>query len=278
MSDVPHELGGEMTIPINEWLANGENTVSVKITPLETAKKIVAMGQQCEATISILVGKNSQPKSADIVINKLHYISAADKILNSPTNIIGSTTAGKYDSGNNFNASHDGDVEIDPMIIKSIKGKYGMGIQLEQKINLPLSLPKWKWLMSDKIANDEETKKELIKEYHKIWQALHDKNLQLIAPFFKERTTELAEAYYKSFEEMSPIPNLEKEIHNNQVIQGGDIPEEYAYLHIFGNGHLASITRWNGEAAIFFNYKDGGMHDNYDIIFRKQGDKWIITR
>ena len=279
INDVPVESNKEglpltSWSPADEWLQNGPNTISIYLLPTANSNYLVKEGQDCEANLKFMVGNFDAPRKDEVPITTIVYNSRANDITDASNNLDGSSKAGLFDSKNKFAASENGDVKVGDITFEKIKNKYGDGVKISRTINLKVPFPKWRWLASDQILNNEETKKELIVQYQNIWNALDKKDISKIKPLFKERIRELSKAYYTKNQFIAGITN---EVESNQIELGKFIPK-YAYLRIFGNGRLAKLVAWDGGAVIFFNFKDGSAHDDYNIIFRKQDGKWIITR
>ena len=280
LSDAPANIPLDADYPANEWMQSGENTITLRLTPNENKKQLKDLKQLCKGEISLLV-EQMDNKNIRFPIGTIKYISHPDNILAEKANIIGSEEAEKLDSHDNFKKNEDGDVTIGPVEIKKVESKYGDGVELQRTITLPLPFPKWKWLTSDKIENNEATKKELIMLYHNIWQSLHDKNFKYLQPLLKERATEMAKAMYLPPAKKNAISDFIKDTNDPDLTQGEDIatvPEKKLYLQVFGDGRLARLVAWDGGSVIYFNAKDGSYSQNYDFIFRKQDGKWIITR
>ncbi len=286
VNDVPIDSdkeGGPMatTIPIDQWLQSGENTITVYLNPQPDAKDVAKAGQSCNITTKFLVGQNNQPKSSDVPISIVKYHSSPVKLSSDKSAIDGSAPAGKFDSKDKFKEDENGDVTISPITIKTKETKNGQGVILTRTIELKTPFPKWKWLTSDKIENNESTKKELIVLYHNIWQALRDENFKYLKPLLKERANEMAKAMYLPPAKKNAISDFINEVNDQKLELGedvGSVSQDKLFLRVFGDGKLARLVAPDGGPVIFFNAKDGSYSDSYDFIFRKQDGKWIITR
>ncbi len=281
INDVPVESNKEglpltSWSPADEWLQNGANTISIYLLPTANSNYLVKEGQDCEATVKFMVGNFDAPREDEVPITKIVYNSRANAISDDKANLDGSSKAGLFDSKNKFVASENGDVKVGDITFEKIKNKYGDGVKISRTINLKVLFPKWKWLTSDQIPNKEETKKELINQYQSLWNALNKKEVSKIKSLFGERTKEYKKAFYNK-SDFDVASDMQKSSNNNGLQLGAFTPK-YEYLEVFGNGRLARLTLWDGSEAIYFNYKDGSASINYDLIFRKQKGKWIITR
>ena len=153
----------------------------------------------------------------------------------------------------------------------------GEGITSRQEFQLSLPFPVWKWFTSDVISSDENTRKDLFNEYQKILDALKSRNVERILPDFRERFAELAASSFKSVDVMAKSYGLAAAA-KNQQLELSPIDPNDSPLVVFGDGHLAKITYWDGSPLIGMNFKDGSGSVAYDIIFRREKGKWIITR
>ncbi len=153
----------------------------------------------------------------------------------------------------------------------------GEAITNQQEFQLSLPFPEWKWFTSDVISSDENTRKDLFNEYQKILNALKNRNVEYILPDFRERFTELAASTFKSADVMAKSYGLAAAT-KNQQLELSPIDPNDSPLVVFGDGHLAKITYWDGSPLIGMNFKDGSGSVAYDIIFRREKGKWIITR
>jgi len=146
-----------------------------------------------------------------------------------------------------------------------------------QGFHLSLPFPTWKWFTSDIINNDENTRNDLLREYQKIHNAVASRNVEDILPDFSERFAELATSSFKSADVLNKAYGLLSAAKNQQLELLPIYPDD-SPLVVFGDGHLAKLTYWNGTPLIGFNFKDGSGSEGYNIIFRREKGKWIITR
>lgn len=274
LDQAPSNLPFDAEYPINQWLRSGTNTITLRLTPNQDANDLAKIEQQCKGEINLLVGQYNN-KDKGIAIGTIKYQSSADNINTASTNIQSNLNAIKLDSTKMFEPSDNGDVTIGTTSITKISGKYGPGIQLQRTIDLPLPFPIWSWFKSDLIQNNESTQKALVTEYQKIWDSLKNKKTAELSSLFDERNKEYQAALYND------APNILSSLQttaNNSNYELGDFIPKYEYLHVFGQGKLAKLTTWDGHPSIYFNEKKGDTSESFDLIFRKQHGKWIVTR
>jgi len=265
-------------LPVNEWLKSGANSFSLKLGPVKDAKALAQEGQNCHAIATLQVREFGASNSSEVLLSKLDYQSTPTLLSTIKSSYQSSTEAGKFAiESDKLTQTEKGNIEIGSVDIQKYKGHYGQGVELKRSISLPLPFPKWAWLSSDKIPDDQQTKAALIQQYKRIWEDIQSKNIKAIAPLFSERIREYSAAYFQPQSDMNVVKEIENAANNNSLELGAFIPK-YEYLHVFGDGRLAKLTTWDGSASIYFNYKNEDMSENFDLIFRKSSDKWIITR
>jgi hypothetical protein len=255
--------------PINQWIKSGTNTISVMLYPLPDES---SLSKDLNCSVMVRVRRSTAADSENQVISEISY---SGKMAKTGKAIANSTQAGRFDSHANFTASEQGDVLVSEITVKPTPD--GQGIILSRTVDLPLPFPRWKWLDSDIIPDTEVTKKELLKQYLIIWNALKAKDVDSILPLFKQRNEEAPDSLYLNESDLAKRlkSNFESDI--KDMVLWESMPE-YALLHIWGEGRLARITDWEGNSFIAFVNEENTVSTDYDIIFRKSGDKWIITR
>ena len=280
-------LGGEKgviatDIPINQWLKPGKNEFSLILKPSKNANKLKNMDQNCKAKVILKVKPNDTSITPDdsnyTPIFSYEYHSAPDNITTDESHFKGTTQAGQLDSSQDFKRVEEGgDIKIGPVHIEKIDTDHGPGIKMTREVDLPLPFPKWAWFDGDQIPNNEETKKELTKQYRKIWEALKHNNIQSFSSDFKQRDEEYAQAMYKSVNKINIISKLTQK-EKSQTLELGDFQPKYQHLKVFGNGKLAKLLSWDDLPVIFFNEKHKDMSHSVDITFMKKNGHWQIIR
>ena len=169
----------------------------------------------------------------------------------------------------------------------------GMAAVVSRVVTLPeLALPKWAFFGSDDLTDvsgvdvggrvDDETRarlqEELLPIYLKIWNAFKAKKPQDIVPLFEERSSETDAAFFyapnttgtklaKRFSEA--VADRERKL--------WPITEDNVMLDIHDNNKLARLVQNNRKPLLSFDFKGGGA-EYFDVVFRKSGDQWVITR
>ncbi len=268
----------QVDLPVSQWMISGKNTIDIKVGPVKNAENSVKKGGYCHVNISLAVKQNGQLNKDYKKIAEINYHTQSNNISNKYPFFKGTTPAGRYNSHKQFAADKAGDVSVSELKVTPIDMDYGQGLHIQQTIDMPINIPRWAWLDGDIIENNQATHDSLFKEYKKIWTALHNKDVDSIAPLFEQRTKEYSEAFHVEPSEVSPIDDLKIDVSDPQRILG-DLIEKYEYLEIVAYGRLARLSIWNGHAAIFFNSKhaENGAN-NYDIYYYRKNGHWYIAR
>ena len=312
INDVPvisDDNGYPVTVnfPVNEYIANGENELSVYLMPLvediyeETTTELT---KECKGFVALQVRQSGTPDRENQEISRIQFNGPNDN----PAMLAGTTPESKLDSTAGFKVDAGGDVSVAQVksMVWDFKNevvpelnypKYlnwpqrnripiEKGAVISQTVSLKSGLPDWAWLQSEQFVENESVRTELYQEYLSLQaQLLSDKlSEDALYPHFSERTKELALAYYVT--EKSMLPDgilkcaLDKKIYEiYRIEQPIEKEKESFFLAVQGNGRLAAILNWDGSHRLIFNEvaEDGGS-TTFPITFRKENGKWIITR
>ncbi len=246
----------EVTIPINHWIQNGNNNIYLiqDISEQESME-----GSSCEVTL--LVKENGTDKSTAKSITNLKLIEGVND--SSGESRLDSNTLRTTEKGNVISNKASFKAEQDSLV-------------LERVFSLPVNLPKWKWFSSGTIIDNKETRTSLYAEYEKMHKALKNKRLTYIGQVFNERLIELGAAFYKTPQEMASLSGFQASAIDPELELAPLDPN--IKVEIMGNGKLIKLVRWNGKAQIGFSYIDKSAFVLYDLIYRKSGNQWILTR
>ena len=267
-------------IPINQWLKPGKNTISLKLWPGEGWEQAYQAGQDCEATVKLQVKNARAPTSEYKTLEQFQFHSSLKNITPDKSHTKGTTEAGQLKSYNNLeHVDNDGDIKIGSMQIEKIDTDTGTGVKMTREVDLPLPFPKWAWFDGDQIPDNEETKKELVKQYKTIWHAIKDNNLDSIKGLFETRDHELAQAFYKPSSDIDTIKDIQDNINNPHMELGGPFNPEYVHIERTGNNKLAALMINNdNDGCIFFNDNKHDTSTTFNIWFMKKNGEWKIIR
>ncbi|CAA6801640.1 MAG: Unknown protein [uncultured Sulfurovum sp.] len=281
------ELGGSPTIlevPVNHLMTSGDNELKVQLIAWDDTDYKLHKELLCK--VSLRVKKYDDFSIEPKTISTITYNNKQEKALKT------SSLEGKYNSKKDFLLDEKGDVvisDIETSPLTFYQGDKIAGVNLTQNINLETPFPRWKFLDSeniiekryDELSNDEynklrETKdiKEFFTVHKKIYDALMKKDVDSIIDMFDERNSEMDIAmYYKNpYYKNRLYEKLKKNV-NDDSRELLKWDESKMYFFIEENGKLIYI-----DGAIAFNDKDGSTSTSYPMLFRKEKDKWIITR
>ncbi len=277
MSD-PEGIPLVSDVPVTQWMISGKNTVGIKVGPVKDAEHLSKQRAKCDIKIALRVKQHGANASSYQTISQINYIVDINNISNKYPFFKGTTSAGRYNSHKQFVADKAGDVSVSELQITPIDMDYGQGLHIQQTIDMPINIPRWAWLDGDIIENNQATHDSLFKEYKKIWTALHNNDVDSIAPLFEQRTKEYSEAFHVEPSQVTPIKSLKENIDDkNKELMPCEFSDQH--LVVLANKKLAHLTSWDGGTTIYFNTdKDGGMSTNYEIFYYRKNGHWYIAR
>ncbi|NOZ55152.1 MAG: hypothetical protein GXP08_18785 [Gammaproteobacteria bacterium] len=267
-------------IPINHWLRTGRNEISVELYPPDEGQPI-SFASDC--ALKLQVHPSGVDSSQNNVISTLHY---SGQLAQKGTGTEKSTPAGKYRSVDGFTKKSDGDVVVSEVKTGTLPDDYGTSFT--QTVTLTTPFPEWAFFSSDLLPDlyalsEQELDKyfdELYKQYERINDALKRKDIDSILPLFEERSREIDAAFY--YEKGRTIKRLEdslKDAVSNADYELAELKPNYLGFDVgFVNRKMERLERGRGGSAIGFDFKHTTGSENYDLIFRRQNGKWIITR
>ena len=246
----------EVTIPINHWIQKGENEIRLiqNISEQESME-----GSSCAVTL--LVKENGAAKATAKTITNLKLEKGINKSL------LKSKLSSKT-----LEASKNGTVISSDVDLKTDEKK----LILQRTVSLPINLPQWKWLSSDKITDTKEIRAALYNEYERVHKVLENKNFSALGQLMSERLIELGSAFYMTPQEMAESSGLQSNATDPEVELVALDPD--IEIEIMGDGKLIKITRWNSKPQVGYVYKDQSASMGYHLVYRKSGNQWILTR
>jgi hypothetical protein len=263
------------TFPINHYMRSGSN--EIKLSLWSGSEEPVSPAAYIKA--ELIVSEHKSPETEYTVTSVIFdnkALLALDKIKES-------TLAGKYNSEQAFSFDDKGDITINEISYKQEKNVH----VYNQNITIPSSLPLWAFFSSDTLPDyygmsDDEYYKEmdiLLLEYQKIQNAIVNKDIASALSMFKERNTELDQAFYY------PVGTYDEKVKKSLTNAANDETAELVELnssHVdfrpFKNQKLNSLKRHNEQSAIRLNYTDIEGSYGYHLIFRRENGNWILTR
>jgi len=274
----PHRI----EVPVSQWMINGKNTLDIKL--LASKHDNLTMHPKTEAKVTLLLKEGGVYDKPSQIVSQVIY---KDK------SIENSSEEGKYASFDDFKPHNEGDIEISKTEVKFLSvnrtGSTYKIVELTQSITLETPFPRWKFMDSDNIidgnyydldraAYNKLRKRKDIEEIYQIhldlYNALQRKDLKSVIPLFSERNSEMEIAMYKEkgYYENAIYDSLKRNVNDPEMEMLEFLPHK-RFFYISEGGKTLYIRR-----AVVFNRKDGQGRESYDLLFRKEKGKWILTR
>lgn len=262
-------------LPINHYMRSGNNSISVSTW----ANRGQEINKHAYVNIDLLVSSHESPEH-EYVITTLNYKNSFEEHHEKTQE---SSLSGRFKADEKFIIADDGEVVIEDVLYK----KTGVASTYLRDLIIPSSLPLWAFFNSDEqpdylsMSDDEyyQNVSDLLLEYMKVHDAINNNKIDDIISMFTERNNELDTAFYY------PTGTYEKKIVGALKDAANDESAELVKikatgLNIFGSGNnrLVSLHGRKRGAAIGLNYKNGMGSYGFDMIFRQQDGKWILTR
>lgn len=270
-----------VNIPVNQWMRTGANEITLSLLTFK-GKYPISPEARCE--VSLQVRPDNGTEEQTVTISRLVFSGKLASV--GSKGIEESTAAGQYDSTQQFFAVRKGDVTISEATIgphpEDHKSK-----QAKQTITLTTPFPEWAFFKSDTLpevgpmTDDAEYDRyvdNLLVYYKQIYDALKSKNIDPVLPMFEERNREIDQAFYlQPGTTAQKIAKALKDAANDPNLELLGMSSKSLAIRTQENRKLVELVRSSGNGPIVFNIRGGGS-ESYPIIFRKQGNQWIITR
>lgn len=277
-------------LPVNHWIREGKNELVMMLAPVDEEGNFGKFPLNMKCAMTMRVRQSGSTTKENLTIAALKF-AAID-----PTGIEGNTPEGRLDSKKGFAPANKGDVLIGKAKKEPFQGPEGAmaGAVVTRSITLPeIGLPEWEFFKSDNITNlsgvdiegrlDKETsdrlKKELLPIYRKIWSALEARKVEEVLPLFEERNKEVDAAFFKKPGDTGKM--LAKELKDNAADPKKKlwpITDDNVIIQLYDNNKLVRLSQNNRKPLLSFDDIKDKIAYHYDVIFRKSGSKWIITR
>jgi hypothetical protein len=275
----------KLDLPVNHWIRKGENELMMMLAPVDEQGNLGKFARNTRCTMTLRVRQSGSNSGEIFTIAALKFAAKGH------TGIEGNTPEGRLDSKKGFARSSKGDVSIGQARKQPFQE---VGAIVVRTITLPdIGLPEWKFFKSDNITAlsgvdiegrlDEETsgrlKKELLPIYQKIWSALQAGKVEVVLPLFEERNGEIDAAFFKEPGETGTMLAKElKDRASDSKCKLWPITDDNVIIQLYDNNKLVRLSQNNGKPLLSFDDVTAHVAYHYDVIFRKSGSKWIITR
>lgn len=186
----------------------------------------------------------------------------------------------------------------EPMIVESSAVsiepslRFPGGVSLSRTVTTNIPFPRWKWLDSDSIENNESTKQSLLKEYIKIWNIMQAMDEAALKAIRKEVSIEKKTFYLSGKEKKSShlsgktpkskrkfFDSVREDIKDLNVTLD-TIDMSKTLLRVHGDGRLAELVTYNQgyDPLIIWRDPSGFYSNSFNLMFRREKGVWIRTR
>ena len=266
------------TIPINHWMHPKQNHFTLYVLPENPGDDF---NPHAYVELGLVITENThRDQEYSLPILHFHGKGAA-----SEQEMQTSMAPGLYDLGAGVEEKDDGPIQITDLN-KAPLADYESAVVYRRQMFAENSLPQWAFFTSDELPDyyampDEpfyEAMDSLLVPYMKVQNALASGHIAGILPMFEERNREIDTAFY--LEPGSTAQrikdSMEKNI-NNPELTLAELKRDYVDITLEENRKLVSLHREGFTSAVGFNFKTGGS-TNYDMMFRRENGKWVLTR
>ncbi len=269
-----------LEIPINQYVRNGKNKLELQLHTHEQNNQL-SISESAFIDLEYRLYPDSESDKY-VVLNELKYSAKAEKS-NDP--FAGSSKEGRYVLKNGeLVSSGSGEIVVSNLNHVVDKNEYDANY-ISHDVHMPAPFPEWAFFGGDEIPDPKQfkTAEQVInglvgapfKELEIIHAALSKQDIDSVMPMFKERNDEMDKAYYY---ESGTYERLLKEafqedFNNNLILDSLNI--NIARPMVSPGRNLMQL---GNDPLIRFHTESESVFNKYDIYFRKEGDKWIITR
>lgn len=268
--------------PVNHWLRTGSNEIQLYMY------KSAGEPDECDVKVAVHVQDNDNDKIPEATALVLAH-SAKATAAGSPTQ--GSSPPGLFDSHHGFHASDKGDLRVGPVKIVHLTGRGSQIYVLSRTFEAQLPFPEWAFFRGEKLKQwwEFESEKashpayeEVLRAYQGVWSLLQKRDVTGFLDACEERSREIDVAYYKQPGETRA--GLRRDIENamkNTKLELATLDGDGFWKYTVGStGKLIALTQGDRGSPIFRFQRKGGPPFSliFPVVFRKEGDRYIVTR
>jgi hypothetical protein len=279
------QTGGpaDETYPINQFLnAWGDNVFSILAIPWTQADDTHRFDEPAFIKVTVLVQEAGALDKPGVAIGTLAF---RGKHGNTPQALEESSSAGTFDSAKQLAESSRGDVVVGQPHIRRFTS--AETLIASRTIAMPMPLPQWEFLRSDKIVfdldidrpSDVELYEQVLAAYEVVWKGLKAGQVDAILSLFEERSRNNDAAFYlPPGTSQAKLKALLEEACHDPGLQLRALHREEPWTLDVGPGQrtVRFMTGPQGSAALRFT-DDVGLSTALPITFRKQGERFIIA-
>ncbi len=267
----------KLVVPINHWMHPEKNKVGIHFWKPEDGENF---SEDAFAEVALLLSNDDAFERKEIFSLTLDSRILSNQV--SPGVLMPKT---KLDSHKGFSENDRGDVVIDEarLLVANDPEEYN---ELSRNITFLTKLPMWSFFNADILDLEhfsdteiDEIHAGLLKEYLKVYDALKANKIENIMPMFAERNREYdAALHYKPGTVESKIRDDLTKAARNDDLELLELTPDNVALFVYPNRRLIKMVRGGMSPAIAFRFKSLDALESYNLIFRRQNGKWILTR
>jgi len=262
-------------LPINHYMKPNNNTFKISTWTDESG----FLNPNAYVKVELIVSDHDTPHK-EFSLGTISFDNSKNE---DEEKYVNSSLSGRYSPEKAFNHDDTGQLEVFDIVFNKDEDL----LEYSRRFNIPSSIPLWAFFSSDDLPDydsmsDEEYYQkmdEFLVEYLKVQDAIKNNNIASILPMFEERNKELDAAFY------NPQGTLSMKIKTALIDAANDTSAELVELNKdvlnfsrADNKKLVSLTRSDNSAAVGLDYKKIEGSYSFDMIFRMQDGKWILTR
>lgn len=281
--DSTHTVADE-TWPVNPLARSGENELAILVFPTEGLPS--GFSPDAAVTVKLLVQEFGKPDRQ----HEIATLSFSGAQAGSSAALAASSAAGEFDSTNGMVSVRHGDVIVGSPSVRPLTAD-GL-LVVRRTVSMPLPFPEWAFFRSDSATPAYELNMEtglkpyndLLDAYEKIWTLLKRRDLDRLLPMFEERSREMDQALYETpGTTQAKLRAAFEEALNNTARELRPIrpPEDDFWIYQVGlTGKMLRLSRddLGGTILRFADKQHPTFATIFPIVFRKQGDEFIVTR
>ncbi len=267
-----------LELPVNEYLINGDNEISVTAHPLfdDDDEQLDEFVEGTKVEVGLYVREDGEPAEKRKLI---------DKVLIRPE-------IAYSESSNETVAQFIGDMEGKNHTALEVKKDTqvlnypGYGIYKKQVTtswavkNLITKLPRWSWQDGLEISNNDESYKSLLNAYNALYISFKNKDLDNVKRIAELRSKELAIAYYLGDAEAGfDYSAMGKDIDHPTIKLYEELYLDYTKFELFGNNKMARIMGGaHAHPIVFVDEETGQPIFNQFMWYKNKNNEWVLIR
>jgi hypothetical protein len=269
--------------PINQFLRSGENELTVHLYRWHETDPDTG-----ELKLAIKIGDADDENRPAVTALTLVYSAKAPG-----DRTAGSSPPGTFDSQHAYRRAEHGDVTVGKASLTQLPGRGSVIHALSRTFSMHLPFPEWAFFKGEKVKqgwefkDDQEmepTYLEIQKAYGELQSLLAKKDVDAFLDACEERSREIDQAFYKKPGETRAAlkQQLASAVNDPKFALSAVIkPEGKHWRYTVGStGKIISLTTGSRGAPILrFRMKDDTPFSLiFPVFFRKQGQRYIVTR